>query len=126
MLADLGASHLALDAFSSGTSTYLRVREKYWSAQDSACKKHWGPQQGPTWIHCPKVDIPRAVAKIFKGCSKAVLVIPIGCTEEEGTRDWVVSLTNLTLNNVFVQAAVSVHHDANGQPMPPPRWPAEF
>ena len=35
VVADLGASDLALDAFSSGTSAHLRVCEKYWSAQDS-------------------------------------------------------------------------------------------
>ena len=46
VVADLGASDLGLDAFSS-------VCEKYWSAQDSAWKKHWGPHQGLMWIHCP-------------------------------------------------------------------------
>ena len=54
VVADLGASDLALDAFSSGTSAHLRVCEKYWSAQDSAWKKHWGPHQGLMWIHCPR------------------------------------------------------------------------
>ena len=49
----LGASDLALDAFSSGTSAHLRVCEKYWSTQDSAWKKHWGPHQGLMCIHCP-------------------------------------------------------------------------
>ena len=83
--ADLGASYLALDAFSSGTSAHLRVCEQYWSAQDSALKNHWGSHQGLTWIHCPRVDIPRAVAKIRKGCSKAVFVVPMGCTKEEST-----------------------------------------
>ena len=34
VVADLGASDLALDAFSSGTSAHVRVCEKYWSAQD--------------------------------------------------------------------------------------------
>ena len=33
VVADLRASDLALDAFSSGTSAHLRVCEKYWSAQ---------------------------------------------------------------------------------------------
>ena len=79
---DLGASDLALDAFSSGTSAHLRVCEKYWSAQDSAWKKHWGPHQGLMWIHCPRWDIPRAIAKIRKDRSKAVLVVPMGCTED--------------------------------------------
>ena len=46
VVADLGASGLALDAFSSGTSAHLRVCEKYWSAQDSAWKKHRAPHQG--------------------------------------------------------------------------------
>ena len=46
VVADLGASDLAPDAFSSGTSTHLLVCEEYWSAQDSAWKKHWGPHQG--------------------------------------------------------------------------------
>ena len=52
--ADLGAWDLALDAFSSGTPPHLRVCEKYWSAQDSALKKHWGPHQGLMWIHLPQ------------------------------------------------------------------------
>ena len=86
VVADLGASDLALDAFSSGTSAHLQVCEKYWSAQDSAWKKHWGPHQGLMWIHCSRWDIPRAVAKIRKDRSKAVLVVPMGCTEEESTR----------------------------------------
>ena len=53
VVADLGASDLALDAFSSGTSAHLWVCKKYWIAQDSAWKKHWGPHQGLMWIHCP-------------------------------------------------------------------------
>ena len=126
VLADLGASDLALDVFSSGTSAHLRVCEKYWSAQDSAWKKHWGPHQGLMWIHCPGWDIPRAVAKICKDRSKAVLVVTMGCTEEESTRDWVVSLTNMTLNKVALPAGESVYQDAKGQPMPPQRWPTEF
>ena len=85
MVADLGALDLALDAFSSGTSAHLRVCEKYWSAQDSAWKKHWGPHQNLMWIHCPRWDIPRAVAKIRKDRSKAGLVVPMGCTKEEST-----------------------------------------
>ena len=36
VVADLGASDLALVAFSSRASAHLRVCEKYWSAQDSA------------------------------------------------------------------------------------------
>ena len=48
-------------------------------------KKHWGPHQGLMWIHCPRWDIPRAIAKIRKDRSKAVLVVPMGCTEEEST-----------------------------------------
>ena len=126
VVADLGASDLALDAFSSGTSAHLRVCEKYSSAQDSAWKKHWGPHQGLMWIHCPRWDIPRAVAKIRKDRSKAVLVVPMGCTEEESTRHWVVSLTNMTLNKVVLPAGESVYQDAKGQPMPPQRWPTEF
>ena len=126
VVADLGASDLALDAFSSGTSAHLRVWEKYWSAQDCAWKKHWGPHQGLMWIHCPRWDIPRAIAKIRKDRSKAVLVVPMGCTEEESTRHWVVSLTNLTLNKVVLPAGESVYQDAKGQPMPPQRWPTEF
>ena len=81
--ADLGASDWALDAFSSGAFAHLRVCEKYWSAQDSAWKKHWGPHQGLMWIHFPRVDIPRTVAKIRKDRSKALLVDPMGCTEGE-------------------------------------------
>ena len=78
------------------------------------------------WIHCPRGDIPRAVAKIRKDRSKAVLVVPMGCTEEESTRDWVVSLTNMTLNKVTLPAGENVYQDAKGQPMPPQRWPTEF
>ena len=126
VVADLGASDLALDVFSSGTSSHLRVCEKYWSAQDSAWKKHWGPHQGLMWIHCPRWDIPRAIAKIRKDRSKAVLVLPMGCTEEESTRHWVASLTNMTLNKVVLPAGESVYQDAKGQPMPPQRWPTEF
>ena len=126
VVAGLGASDLALDAFSSGTSAHLRVCEKYWSAQDSAWKKHWAPHQGLMWIHCPRGDIPRAVAKIRKDRSKAVLVVPMGCTEEESTRDWVVSLTNMTVNKVVLPAGESVYQDAKGQPMPPQRWPTDF
>ena len=109
-----------------GTSAHLRVCEKYWSAQDSAWKKHWGPHQGLMWIHCPRSDIPRAVAKICKDRSKAVLVVPTGCTEEESGQDWVVSLTNMTLNKVALAAGESVYEDAKGHPMPPQRWPTEF
>ena len=126
VVADLGRSDLALDAFSSGTSAHLWVCEKYWSAQDSAWKKHWGPHQDLMWIHCPRWDIPRAVAKIRKDRSKAVLVVPMGCTEEESTRGWVVSLTNMTLNKVALPAGESVYQDAKGQPMPAQRWPTEF
>ena len=126
VVADLGASDLALDAFSSGTSAHFRVCEKYWSAQDSTWKKHRGPHQGLMWIHCPRWDIPRAVAKIRNDRSKAVLVVPMGCTEEESTRDRVVSLSNMTLNKVVLPAGESVYQDAKGQPMPPQRWPTEF
>ena len=97
VVADLGASYLALDTFSSGTSTHLWVCWRYWSAQNSAWKKHWGPHQGLMWIHCPRVDIPRAVGRIRKDRSKAVLVLHLGCTEEERTKGWVASLTNMTV-----------------------------
>ena len=126
VVADLGASDLARDAFSSGTSAHLRVCEKYWSAQDSAWKKHWGPHQSLMRILCPQRNIPRAVAKIRKDRSKAVLVVPMGCTQEESTRDWVVSLTNMTLNKVVLPAGESVYQDAKGQAMPSPRPPREF
>ena len=126
VVADLGASDLALDAFSSGSSAHLRVCEKYWSAQNSAWKKHWGPHQGLIRIHCPRVDIPRAVAKIRKDRCRAVLVVPMGCTKEDSTRDWVASLANMTLNKVVLPAGESVHQNAKGQPMPPQRWPTEF
>ena len=82
MAADIGVSDPALDAFSSGTSAHLRVCEKYWSAQQSAWKKHWVPHQGLIGIHCLRADIARAVAKIRKDSSKAVFVVPMGCPEE--------------------------------------------
>ena len=78
------------------------------------------------WIHCPRWDIPRAIAKIRKDRSKAVLVVPMGCTEEESTRHSVVSLTNMTSNKVVLPAGEGVYQDAKGQPMPPQRWPTEF
>ena len=126
VVADLGALDLALDVFSSGTSAHLRVCKKYRSAQDSAWKNHWGPHQGLMWIHCPRWDIPRAVAKIRKDRSKAVLVVHMGCTKEESTRDRVVSLTNVTLTKVALPAGESVYQDARGQPLPPQRCPTEF
>ena len=55
-----------------------------------------------------------------------MLVVPMGCTEEESTRHWVVSLTNMTLNKVVLPAGESVYQDAKGQPMPPQRWPTEW
>ena len=100
--------------------------EKYWSAQDSAWKKHWDPHQGLMWIHCPRWDIPRAIAKNCKDRSKTVLVVPMKCTEEESTRDWVVPVTNMTSTKVALPARESVYQDAKGQPMPPQRWPTEF
>ena len=126
VVADLGAWDLALDALSSGTSAHLRVHGRYGSAQDSAWKKHWGPHQGLMWIHCPRVDIPRAGAKIRKDRSKAVLVVPMGCIEEDSTRGWVASFANMTLKKVVSPAGESVYQDAKGQPMPPQRWPTEF
>ena len=70
--ADPRASDLALDAFSSGNSAHLRLCENYWSAQDSVWKKHSCPHEGLMWIHCPTVDIRRAVAKIRKYRCRAV------------------------------------------------------
>ena len=55
-------------------------------------------------MHCPRADIPRAVAKIRKDRSKAVLVVPMGCIEEESTQDWVLPLTNMTFNKVVLPA----------------------
>ena len=81
--ADLGASDLALDVFSSETSAHLQVCKNYWSSQDSAWKKHWCPHHGLIWIHCPRVDIPRAVAETHKDRSKALFIVPMGCIEEE-------------------------------------------
>ena len=72
------------------------------------------------------MDIPRAAAKIRKDCSKALPVIPGGCTEERSTRDWVVSLTNMTLNEVVIPAGECADQDTRGQPMPAQRWPTEF
>ena len=83
--AHLGASNLALDAFSSETSAHLWVSEKYWSTRDSAWEKHWGPHQDLMWIHCSTMDIPRAVAKICKNRAQEVLLVPMGCIEEEGS-----------------------------------------
>ena len=100
--------------------------EKYWIAQDSAWKKHSGPHQGLMWIHCVRVDSPRAVAKIRMDRSKALLVVPMGCTVEESTQDWVVSLTSMSLNKVVPPAVETFYQDARGQRMPPQRWLTEF
>ena len=124
--AELGASNLALDVFSSGTSAHLRVCEKYCSAQDSAWRYHWSLHEGLMPIHRTRVDIPRAVANVSKDRTKAVFVVPMGCTEEESTRDWVASLNNMTLNKVVLLAGESVYQDAKGQPMLPRKWPTEF
>ena len=72
------------------------------------------------------MDVPREVAKIRRDRSKAVLVVPMGCTKKECTRGWVVSLTIMTLNKVVLPAAEGVYQDARGQPMPPQRWPTGF
>ena len=50
----------------------------------------------------------RAVGNMRKDCSKAVLVVPMGCTEEESTQDWVALLTNMTLNRVVLLAGEKV------------------
>ena len=57
------------------------------------------------------MDIPRAVAKIRKDRSKAVVVVRMGCTEEESTRQWAALLTNMTLNKVVLPAGESVYKD---------------
>ena len=108
------------------TSTHLRVCQKYWRAEDSAWKKHWGPHQSLLWILCVREDIPRAFAKIRRDRSKALFVVIMGCTEEESTRDWVASLDNMTLSKVVLPAGESIYQDAKGQPMPPQRWQREF
>ena len=72
------------------------------------------------------MDSPRAVAKIRKDRSKAVPVVTMGLTEEQSSRAWVASLTNMTLNKVVLPAGESIFQDAKGQPMPPHRWPTEF
>ena len=77
------------------------------------------------WIHRSTVDIPRAVAKICRERSKAVLVVPMDCTKEESTRDSGACLDNMTLNKVVLPAGESVYQDAKGQSMPPQRWPTE-
>ena len=55
------------------------------------------------------MDIPRAVAKVRKDGSKAVLVVPMGCTKKESSREWVASLTNMNLNKVVLPAGDSVY-----------------
>ena len=72
------------------------------------------------------MDIPRAVAKIRIDRSKAVLFVPMASTEVERTRDWVASLTNMTLNKVVLPAGGGFYQDAMGQPMAPQKWPTEF
>ena len=48
--------------------------------------------------------------RVVLGC------VPIGCTEEEGTQEWVVSLTKMTLNKVALRAGESVYQDAKDSP----------
>ena len=55
-----------------------------------------------------------------------MLVIPMECTEEKSTQDWVVSPTNMNLSKVVPLAAESVYQDAKGRSMPPQGWPTEF
>ena len=45
-------------------------------------------------IHCPRLDITRVVASIRTDLSEAVLVVPMGYTKEESTREWMIPLTN--------------------------------
>ena len=123
MAADQGAQDHVLDAFSSALIAHPRVCEKYWRAQDSAWKKHWVPHRGLMCIHCPRVNIRRTVAKIRKDRSKAVLVVPMGCTEGESTRHRVVSLTTMTLHKVVLPGGGRIHQDANRQPLASQRWP---
>ena len=78
------------------------------------------------WMDCLRVMIPTAVTEIRKDHSKAVLVVPTGCTEEELTRDWVVSMTNVTLTRIASPAGENVYQDPKGQPMPPQRCQTEF
>ena len=72
------------------------------------------------------MEISRAVAKIRKDRSEAVLVVPMYCTEEESTPKWVASLYNMTLNKLVLPGEESVYQDAKGQPVPPEIWPTEF
>ena len=66
------------------------------------------------------------VVKIRNDHSMAVPVVPMGCTEGESTRDWVVSLTNMTFDMGVLPAGESVYEDAKGEPMPSQRWPTDF
>ena len=75
------------------------------------------------WIHCPKLDIPREVAKICKHRSRAVLIVARGCTKEESTQDWLVLLINMTFNKVVPWVGETVYQDAKGWPMRLQRWP---
>jgi len=102
------------------------VCDSYWTTKDSAWKKHWGPHRGLLWIHCPRGDIARAVAKISKDRASAVLVVPMGPLEEESTRDWVLSLETMTLNKTTIPEGESVYQDAMGQALPPQRWRTSF
>ena len=61
-----------------------------------------------------------------QGPSKAVFVLPMGCTKEKSFRDWVALLDNMTLNKVVLPAGESVYQDAKEQPMPPQERPTEF
>ena len=112
--------------------TVMWARARWWAffPPSGACVRL---SPGMCWCWCfggggPRArdSTPCAIAMIRKDRSKAVLVVPMGCTEEESTRHWVVSLTNMTLNNVVLPAGESVYQDAEGQPMPPERWPTEF
>ena len=94
---------------SSGTSPHLGMCEKYCCVEESEWKKYWGLHQGLMRIHCPRVDIPKGVPKIRNDRSKTVFVVPMGCTEEENTRDLVSLLNNKTLNNVLLPRGESVY-----------------
>ena len=119
---ELGAPQPTVDVFASGHSSHLRVCEKWWTAQDSAWKRHWSPHQGILWIHCPRNDLGRAVAKVEKDRTHGFVVVSgVGADDEKGT-SLMSRLEQVSLNKVTFAPGESVYQDARGEALPPQRW----
>ena len=126
VVADLGASDLALDAFSSGTSAHLRVCEKYWSAQDSRVEEALGSASRTDVDPLP----PLGHCKSDSEDSQGPLQGSAGCSYGMHRGGKYPTLGSLIDQHDLKQGRPTGWReclsDAKGQPMPPQRLPTEF